>query len=190
MNVPGREVLQRAGVHHDQRWVDDGAGVHQGTGQGIFAALHAGEDLANHIQGVIGIARRVHASRQAGGAGGDVDDGIAMLAGQPGQGAGFGPADIGLVAGAAHDLAHDEGAKGAWGQKYDLAVCQVRSHDAGNIGLGNGGRRNQYQIGTGDGLANIGADFGNGDFALACFVFQGHDWTVQQGLQLGRITTP
>lgn len=63
-------------------------------------------------------------------------------------------------------------------------------HDAGNIGLCNGGRRNQYQVGTGDRLANIRADFGNGDVTLACFVFQCHDWTVQQGLQLSRVATP
>ena len=35
-------------------------------------------------------------------------------------------------------------------QEYDLAVGQVGGHDAGNIGLCNGGRRNQYQVGTGD----------------------------------------
>ena len=48
VDVPGREVLQRPGIQQDQRPVNDRAGVHQRTAQGVLDGLHAGVGLAQN----------------------------------------------------------------------------------------------------------------------------------------------
>ena len=52
VNVPPLEVLQRRGVHHHQRRVDDGAGIHQRAGERIAASTHGGECFADHGDGL------------------------------------------------------------------------------------------------------------------------------------------
>ena len=55
VDVPTLEVLHRAGIHHDQRWMDNRSGIHQRARQRIAAGLdRAGKSPADHIEGVSG----------------------------------------------------------------------------------------------------------------------------------------
>jgi hypothetical protein len=52
VDVPRREVLQRPGVHHDQRRVDDRSGIHQRAGERIAAVLDRIERAPKHAERV------------------------------------------------------------------------------------------------------------------------------------------
>ena len=55
VNVPALEMLDRAGIHDDQRRMDDRPGIHQRARQRVAARLdHAGKRAADHIERVIG----------------------------------------------------------------------------------------------------------------------------------------
>ncbi len=92
-------MLQRPSIHGDQRRMDDAAGIHQRAGQRVAAILdHAGKGFIDDGKRMILADERKHAGRQALGAHGDGDFERAMLARQPGQGAGFGESRLRLVA--------------------------------------------------------------------------------------------
>ena len=103
VDVPALEMLDRAGVHDNQRRVDDRSGIHQRAGQRIAAWFDdAGERAPNHLQRMAGAIEREHADRQPLGADGDRDFERAVLARQPWQRAGLREADLGAIAGVAH----------------------------------------------------------------------------------------
>ena len=55
VNVPALEMLDRAGIHHDQRRMDDRPGIHQRARQRIAAGFdRAGKGAADHVERVIG----------------------------------------------------------------------------------------------------------------------------------------
>ena len=96
VNVPALEMLDRAGIHHDQRRMDDRSGIHQRARQRVAARLdHAGKGAADHVERMVGGIERKYADRQPLGADGDGDLERPVLAGQPRQRAGLGKADAG-----------------------------------------------------------------------------------------------
>ena len=51
VDVPALEMLERAGIHHDQRRMDDRPGIHQRARQRVAAGLdHAGKGAADHVE--------------------------------------------------------------------------------------------------------------------------------------------
>ena len=49
VDVPALEMLDRAGIHHDQRRMDDGPGIHQRARQRVAARLdRAGKGASDH----------------------------------------------------------------------------------------------------------------------------------------------
>ena len=89
-------MLDRSGIHHDQRRMDDRPGIHQRARQCVAARLdHAGKGAADHIERMRRGIERKHADRQPLGADGDGDLERSVLARQPGQRAGLGKADAG-----------------------------------------------------------------------------------------------
>ncbi len=93
VDVPALEMLDRAGIHDDQRRMDDRPGIHQRRRQRIAARLdHAGKGAPDHIERMIGGIKRKYADRQPLGADGDGDFERSVLARQPGQRAGLGKA--------------------------------------------------------------------------------------------------
>ena len=154
-------MLQWPGIHHDQRRMNDRAGIHQRAGQSIAARLDdAGESLVDYLAGVIGQRQRKHAGRQPLGADGDGDLEGPVLARQPRQRAGLGESDAGMVAGAMGGLGKNHRAEGRRRQIDHLAVRQMRRELLGDVGLREGRRRAQDQFGIANRARNIGRDQG------------------------------
>ena len=58
VDVPALEMLDRAGIHHDQRRMDDRPGIHQRARQRVAAGLdHAGKRASDHLERVLGACR-------------------------------------------------------------------------------------------------------------------------------------
>ena len=58
VDVPALEMLERRGIHDDQRRMDDRPGVHQRAGQRIAAVLdHAGKRAADDVERVLACSR-------------------------------------------------------------------------------------------------------------------------------------
>src|ERR1700740_1078944 len=90
VNVPALEMLDRAGIHDDQRRMDDRPRIHQRARQRVAARLdHAEKCASDHIEGMIPSMQWKHADRQPLGADGDGDFERSMLARQPWQRAGL-----------------------------------------------------------------------------------------------------
>src|SRR6478735_12474660 len=52
VDVPALEMLDRAGIHDDQRWMDNRSGIHQRARQRVAAGLdRAGKRPPDHIEG-------------------------------------------------------------------------------------------------------------------------------------------
>ena len=55
VDVPALEMLDRAGIHDDQRRMDDRAGIHQRARQRVAARLdHAGKGASDHLERMVG----------------------------------------------------------------------------------------------------------------------------------------
>ncbi len=135
------------------------AGIHQRAGERVAAILdHAGKRVADHLQRMILQRQRKHAGRQPLGAHRDRDFEIAVLAREPGQGAGLGERDFRLVAGRLHRLREQHRAEGAGRQKHDLSVGQMRRQRLGDIGLRMRGRGADDQFGIAHGFGDVVGD--------------------------------
>ena len=105
VDVPALEMLERRGVHGDQRRMDDRPGIHQRAGERVAAVLdHAGKRAADHVERMVLQPQRKHAGRQPLGADRDRHLERPVLARQPGQGAGLGEGRVGAVAGVVRRL--------------------------------------------------------------------------------------
>ncbi|MCY1203359.1 hypothetical protein D9M72_148620 [compost metagenome] len=190
VDVPALEVLQRRGVHHHQRRVDDGAGVHQRARERVAAAVHGRVGAADHLDGLRLLARRVDAGGQADRADGDVDFALAVLARKVRQGAGLGPGHVGAVAGGLHRLRHHVAAEGARRQEHDLAVDQVRRHGQRDVVLGDGGRGNDDEFGALQRGADVGGGERDGHLARTGGVFQRDRAGLHDGFERGGVAAP
>src|SRR5262245_58944653 len=95
VNVPAWKMFEWGGVHNDQWRVNDGARVHQGGRKRILARFNnPRENTTEHCECVVGQARRQDPGRQSFGANGNGDFKGPMLAGEPGQSAGFSECDF------------------------------------------------------------------------------------------------
>lgn len=136
VNVPVREVLQRRGIHDDERRVDDGTRIHQRARERIAARLdNARKGAADDGERTLAQPQRQYAGRQALGANRDRDLERTVLARKPRQGAGLGERDVSAVADRARGLREHHGAKSARRQKNDLPVGKMRSDYARDIHL-------------------------------------------------------
>ena len=125
VDVPAVEMLQRAGVHSDERWMDDGPGIHQRAGERVAAILdHAGESLRDDGQRVVLARERKHAGGQALGPHGDRDLERPMLARQPRQRPGFRKGHVGRIAGITCSLGEQHRAERCRRQEHHLSVQQ------------------------------------------------------------------
>ena len=190
MDVPALEVLERAGVHQDQRRVDDRSGVHQRTGQRVLDRLHRGKCGAQHGEGPVRFLRRKDAGRQARGADGDGDLRRAMLARQPGQGAGLGEGDVGRAAGMAQGLHHGHAAESPRRQEDHLAVAQMRRQGASDVFLGESRRRDQDQFGAAHRGTEVRRYSTDLDLAPAGDVLQHQAARRRQFTQSRRVASP
>ncbi|MNX82885.1 hypothetical protein D3C86_1146280 [compost metagenome] len=149
VNVPGLEMLQGTCVHHDQRRVNDGAGVHQRTAEGIFNRLDTWVGFAQYRESVLGQVAREHAGRQAGGVATDHQVTGAALAHQIRQRAGFSEGDFALVARIGHGLGEHIAAESARWQEHHLTVVQVRRNLFGQVFVGGRRQRDDHQLRVG-----------------------------------------
>ena len=157
VNVPGFEMLQWPGIHHDQRRMNDRAGIHQRAGQSIAARLDdAGESLVDYLAGVIGQRQRKHAGRQPLGADGDGDLEGPVLARQPRQRAGLGKGDAGVVAGVMGGFGENHRAEGRRRKIHHLAVLEMWRELPRDVGLCEGRRGTQDQFDVKDRFRNVG----------------------------------
>ncbi len=159
VNVPAREVLERRGIHDDERRVDDRPRIHQRARQRIAAGLDdARECAADDGERVLAQPQRQHAGRQPLGTHRDRDLERTMLAREPWQRAGLGERDVGAVAGRARGLRENHRAESARRQKHHLPVGKMRSHRTRDIGL----RRRRHgaddEFGAAHGLGNVRRD--------------------------------
>src|SRR6202140_4002671 len=119
VNVPTLEMLDRAGIHHDQRRMDDGSRIYHRRRQRVAARLdHSGKRPSYHIERMISSFQREYADRQPFGADGDGDFERSMLASQPWQRAGFCKADRRAVAGIANGSREDHRAESCRRQEH------------------------------------------------------------------------
>ena len=158
VDVPALEVLQRAGVHQDQRRMDDRSRVHQCAGQRILDRFDRRKGSAQHGKSLRRLAGREHSGWQPRGAHGDGDFGRAVLARQPRQRSGLGEGDVSLASGVAQRAHHGDAAEGPGRQEDHLAVSQMRRRRARDVLLGEGWRRYQDQFGPAQRSAEIGRD--------------------------------
>ena len=159
MDVPRLEVLQRRGIHGDQRRMDDRPRIHQRARQRIAARLdHAGKRAADHLQRVRLQRQREHARRQPLGADGDRRLEGPVLAREPGQRAGFRERDLGAVAGIPGRLGKQHRTERAGRQEHHLPVGQMRRERARNIRLCRRRSRTQNELGAAHGLGDVGGD--------------------------------
>ncbi|KAG0926751.1 hypothetical protein G6F31_018277 [Rhizopus arrhizus] len=126
VDVPLVEVLQRAGVHHDERRVDDRAGIHQRTGQAVLDGFDGRIGLPQQRQGFLRQTAGEYARGQAGGVAADHHP-VAVLAGQVGQRAGFRIGDAGRIARVFLGAGEEVAAEGARRQEHDLSIAQQRA---------------------------------------------------------------
>ena len=173
VNVPALEMLDRAGVHQDQRRMDDRAGVHQGARQRVLDGLDCiGKGLRNDGNGFIGLARGQHTGWQPRSTGRNPNFGLTLLARQPGQSTGLGNGEIGGTARIAHPLHHDVGTECARRQENHLSVGHVGSQFVGNIRLGVGRCRGNNEFGAGHRGGQI---IGRHQFDRPAALVIGHD---------------
>ena len=159
VDVPPFEMLDRAGVHHDQRRMDDRPGIHQRARQRVAAGLdHAWKGAADYVERMRGGGQRKHADRQPLGANGDGDLERPVLSRQPRQRAGFGKADARVIACLVRRPGEDHRTKSRRRQEHHLAVGELRRDQPGDIGLreGRGGADDQFCIA--DGICDVRRD--------------------------------
>src|SRR5260370_9939162 len=124
VNIPSFEMFDRAGIHHDQRWMDDRPGIHQRSRQRVAARLnHAGKRASDHIERMVGSVKRKYPDRQPFGADGDGDLEWAVLARQPWQSAGLGKAYACAIAGVTRSFREDHRAERRRRQEYHLPIA-------------------------------------------------------------------
>ena len=141
VDVPALEMLERRGVHDDQRRMDDRAGVHQGARERVAAWLdHAGKGSADDRECVVGEAHGQDPGRQPLGADGDGRLEGPVLAREPRQRPGLGEGDVGAVAGIACSQREYHRAERAGREENDLTVGQMRRQRPGDVGLRGRGR--------------------------------------------------
>ena len=160
VDVPSLEMLDRAGIHHDQRRMDDRSGIHQRTRQRVAARLdHAGKGAADHIERMIGalssgntptgsrLARMVMAT----------SNGPCLRVSQ-----GSVPVSAKLtsaaIAGVMRGPGENHRAEGGRRQEHHLAVSEMRCDQSRDIGLREGRGRAQDQLGAADGFGDVGRD--------------------------------
>ena len=119
-------------------------------------SITPGNARADHIERMIGSFQRKHADRQPLGADGDGDFERAMLARQPGQRAGFGESDGGMIAGVVRGLGENHRAERRRRQEHHLAVAQMRRELRRDVVLRESRGRAQDQFGAADGFGDIG----------------------------------
>jgi hypothetical protein len=152
-------MLQRAGVHGDERRMDDGPGIHERARERVAASLdHAGESLRDDGQRVVLAGERKHAGGQALGTHGDRNLERPMLARQPRQRPGFRKDHVGSIAGITCSLGEQHRAERCRRQEHDLPVHEMRREHLGDIRLRGRGRRAQDQLRPAHGLGHVGGD--------------------------------
>ena len=176
VDVPALEMLERRRIHDDQRRVNDGAGVHQRSGQHIAAPLDgAGEDAVQQRDGIAFAAGGEYAGRQPLGADGDRRLEGAMLARKPRQRAGLGEDRVGVVAGVALRHGEQHRAEGARRHEHHLVAGEMRRQHAGDVGLGRRRRRAHDELGPLHRLADVGGDQAQARLMPAPEILDGDD---------------
>ena len=114
VDVPALEMLQRPGIHDDQRRMDDRPGIHQRGRERVAAILdHAGKRRPQHRERMVLSGQREDAGRQPLGAHGDRRLERPVLAREPRQRPGLGERDLGAVAGIVRGLGEQQRAERA-----------------------------------------------------------------------------
>src|SRR6202171_3165368 len=136
VDVPLLEMLERSGIHDDERRMDDRPSIHQRTRQRVAAGLdRAGKSLADDLKRMVSKSQRKDAGRQMLAAGGNLHLMRAVLARQPRQGTSFRECKPGVVAGLPNLLGKEERTERSWRQEHDLPLGKVRREQLGNVGL-------------------------------------------------------
>jgi hypothetical protein len=157
VDVPAREMLDRTGIHDDQRGVDDRPGIHQGARERIAARLDdARERARDHGQRLGRPVLREDAGRQPFGPHRDGDLGGPVLADEPGQGAGLGEADAAMRAGPVRRVREDHRPECRRRTEDDLARNETRRQHGRDVALGEGRGGANDQRGAVDGLRHVG----------------------------------
>ena len=159
VDIPTIEMLDGAGIHDDERRMDDAAGIHQRAGQGIAARFdRLRKSPADHIERVRRPAERKHARGQAHAAAGYPHLIGALFAGKPGQRARLGEGGRCVVAGVPRRFREEVGSECSRRQIDDLTVAQMRRKLLCDIGLREGRRRNEDQLGFANRRSDVAGD--------------------------------
>ena len=191
VDVPMIEMLDRAGIHHDEWRMNDRSGVHQRRRQGVLDRLdRSREGPRDAVDGMVLQACGKDARRQARGPRRDRDLVGSMLATEPGKRPRLADRDLRGAARSAQRLHHQVAAEGAGRQEDHLTVPQVRRERLGKIALSEGGRRRYDQVGIGHRRTDIVRNRIDGDQATALEVLQIESAGGARDLQGLGIATP
>ena len=190
MDVPTLEMLHRAGIHHDQRGMDDGPGIHQRARQRVAARVHRRIGARDHRQRRVALPSRIDAGWQAHGTDRHADFAHGELSRQVRQGAGLRPGDPGARAVGANGARHDEAAEGAGREEDDLAVLEVRRHRLGDVVLRARRRRHDDQLDAGDCRADVGARTSDRHLAPTSLVDEDDRARVDHRRERRRVAAP
>ena len=173
VNVPAWKMFEWGGVHNDQWRVNDGARVHQGGRKRVLARLNnPRESTIEHRDCLVGQTRGQDPGGQSFGAHGNGDFKGSMLAGEPGQGAGFSECDFRAILDGARGLGKHHRTECSGGQKDDLPVHQVRCQRRCDVGLCRGRCGAQDQRSPVHGFGNVCRDESQADLVAAAKILE------------------
>ncbi len=159
VDVPALEMLQRPGIHGDQRRMNDRARIHQRTRERVAAILdHAAKRCPQHGDRVILARERKDSGRQPLSPHRDRHLERAVLAREPRQRAGLRERGSSAVAGFMRGLGEDHRSERAGRQEHDLAVREVRRQCSGDVGLCGRRRGTEDELGPAHRLADVVGD--------------------------------
>src|ERR1700682_5735921 len=126
VDVPLLEMLERSGIHDDERRMNDRPSIHERSREHIAAGLdRSRESAADDAERMICARKREDTGRQPLATGGDLHLMERLLARQPGQATSLREGKARVVAGLPDHLGKEEGAEGPRRQEHDLPVREM-----------------------------------------------------------------